>query len=478
MPDTRAALSSVAPKPVAVGGDRLRRELHGWAGLSITALAIAGLFVLLVVPARTPVVQDLLPWDPNVFFRQALVTHVVFSVVIWFLGGLGLLCVVATERLASAWPDGAVRAQFLGPLGLWLTVIAMGMLVAGTLAGAGWPSLNNYVPVLVHPLYYAGLAVLFAGVALPVVRLLVNLGGHLRAAPDLLPWAVAAVGATYLMAPACFLLAWQDLPPGLSAEDANEQLFWGGGHVLQVVNTGVLMAAWHVVMRRTLNEPLLPHPLSVPVFLALPAVGLAGVVTLAATDAMSGVYYRAFTDLYIYALVLPAAVALLSAASVLWRRRGDIVWTEPGILGLLLSLILFGVGGVLGYGLGEGDTRTPAHYHAVIGGVNLALMALFIAQVLPVLGREFENTRAVRWFLALYFSGQLVHSLGLYAAGALGVARKTAGTEQGLDSVVKIASMGIMGLGGLVAVTGGVAFVWMAARRLWPTRRREHLANT
>lgn len=354
----------------------------------------------------------------------------------------------------------------------------MGMLVAGTLAGAGWPSLNNYVPVLVHPLYYAGLAVLFAGVALPVVRLLVNLGGHLRAAPDLLPWAVAAVGATYLMAPACFLLAWQDLPPGLSAEDANEQLFWGGGHVLQVVNTGVLMAAWHVVMRRTLNEPLLPHPLSVPVFLALPAVGLAGVVTLAATDAMSGVYYRAFTDLYIYALVLPAAVALLSAASVLWRRRGDIVWTEPGILGLLLSLILFGVGGVLGYGLGEGDTRTPAHYHAVIGGVNLALMALFIAQVLPVLGREFENTRAVRWFLALYFSGQLVHSLGLYAAGALGVARKTAGTEQGLDSVVKIASMGIMGLGGLVAVTGGVAFVWMAARRLWPTRRREHLANT
>lgn len=477
MTDTSAASLAAAPTETTAAAG-LRRELYGWAGVSVAALAIAGLFVLLIVPARTPVVQDLLPWDPNVFFRQALVTHVVFSVVIWFLGGLGLLCVTATERLARLRLNGAVRARVLGPAGLWLTVASMLMLVAGTLAGAGRPSLNNYVPVLVHPLYYAGLAVLFTGVALPVVRLLVNLGSRLNAEPDRLPWAVAAVGATYLMAPVCFLLAWADLPPGLSAQDFNEQLFWGGGHVLQVVNTGVLMAAWHVVMRRTLNVPLMPPPLCLPIFLTLPAVGLAGVVTLAATDAMSGVYYRAFTDLYLYALVLPATVASLSVASVLWRRRASIDWREPGVLGLLLSLILFGVGGILGYGLGEGDTRTPAHYHAVIGGVNIALIALFAAQVLPVLGRDFRKPRAVRWFLGLYFSGQLVHSLGLYAAGTLGVARKTAGVEQGLDSVVKIASMGVMGLGGLVAVIGGVMFVWMAGRRLWPEGRGERLANT
>ncbi|EKV28420.1 hypothetical protein C882_0994 [Caenispirillum salinarum AK4] len=477
MTRTSAAVSAAAPETDDTAGG-LRRELHGWAGLSVAALAVAGLFVLLIVPARTPVVQDLLPWDPNVFFRQALVTHVVFSVVIWFLGGLGLLCVMATERLAEARLGGRVRARALGPAGLWLTVLSMLMLVAGTLAGAGRPSLNNYVPVLVHPLYYAGLAVLFAGVALPVVRLLVNLGARLKSEPDRLPWAVAAVGATYLMAPVCFLLAWEDLPPGLSPEVFNEQLFWGGGHVLQVVNTGVLMAAWHVVMRQTLDAPLLPRPLFLPVFLALPAVGLAGVVTLAATDAMSGIYYRAFTDLYLYALVAPAALGSLAVANALWRRRGGIDWKAPGVLGLLLSLILFAVGGLLGYGLGEGDTRTPAHYHAVIGGVNLSLMALFAVCVLPALGRGFARARPVRWFLGLYFTGQLVHSLGLYAAGTMGVARKAAGAEQGLDSALKIASMGIMGAGGLVAVIGGVMFVWMAGRRLWPAGRMRRLANT
>lgn len=119
-----------------------------------------------------------------------------------------------------------------------------------------------------------------------------------------------------------------------------------------------------------------------------------------------------------------------------------------------------------------------AHYHAVIGGVNIGLMALFAAQVLPVLGRGFGNARSVRWFLGLYFTGQLVHSLGLYAAGTLGVARKTAGVEQGLDSMVKIAAMSVMGLGGLIAVIGGVMFVWMAGRRLWLRGRGQRLANT
>lgn len=417
---THVRAASLSNAPMDTSAAQLRGELYGWASVSIASLAIAGLFVLLIVPARTPVLQDLLPWDPNVFFRQALVTHVVFSVVIWFLGGLGLLGVMATERLYERRQDGTLRARILGPVGLWLTVLSMLMLVAGTLAGAGRPSLNNYVPVLVHPLYYAGLAVLFLGVALPVVRLLANLGGRLRTKPNSLPWAVAAVGATYLMALICFLLAWADLPPDMSVDDFNEQLFWGGGHVLQVVNTGVLMAAWHVVMQRTLDVPLLPRPILLPAFLALPAVGLAGVVMLAATDAMSGVYYRAFTDLYLYALILPAAVGALSLATVLWGRRASIDWKEPGVLGLLLSLILFGVGGGLGYGLGEGDTRTPAHYHAVIGGVNIGLMALFAAQVLPVLGRGFGNARSVRWFLGLYFTGQLVHSLGLYAAGTTG----------------------------------------------------------
>lgn len=468
-PLTLRRTSPSAPAPgLSMEATVLRRELHGWAGTSVAALALAGLLVLLIVPARTPGVQDLLPWDPNVFFRQALVTHVVFSVVVWFLGGLGLLTVLATERLAREDAVG-VRAPWLGTLGLWLTVGAMGLLLAGTLAGAGKPSLNNYVPVLVHPLYYAGLAVLFAGVALPVVRLLVNLIG--REVPEPMPLGVAAVGLTYLMAPLCMLVAWVDLPADLPVAEWNESLFWGGGHVLQVVNTGVMILAWHVIVRDRWQVPLLPRRVFSLVALALPAIGAVAVITAFATDVRSSAQYTAFTDLYLYALVIPSAVASLSLGRLLWTRRRALEWRDPAVLGLMLSLVLFGVGGVLGYGLGQGDTRTPAHYHAVIGGVNLALMALFAARVLPALERPFRRIKPVLWFLALYFTGQLVHSVGLYAAGTAGVARKTAGAEQGLDSLPEIAAMAVMGLGGLLAVVGGIMFVWMAGKRLLPARR-------
>lgn len=461
--------SSASPAPdLTVGAALLRRELHGWALLSVAALAIAGMLVLLIVPARTPVVQDLLPWDPNVFFRQALVTHVVFSVVIWFLGALGVLSVLATDRMTGKSRDD-LRAAWLGPLGLAMTVLAMAMLVGGTLAGLGNPSLNNYVPVLVHPLYYAGLAVLFAGVALPVVRLLVNLAG--REVPEPMPWGVAAVGLTYLAAPICFVSAWLHLPATLTAEIYNEQLFWGGGHVLQVVNTGLLIVGWHMIARNAWGEHILPRRLFSLVTVALPATAAAGVVYTVGRDVMSSDHYQAFTDLYLYALVVPAAVAMAGLAQVLWRRRAVLVWKDPATLGLVLSLVLFGIGGVLGYGLGHGDTRTPAHYHAVIGGVNLALMTLFVTVILPVLGRSFGRARPVLWFLSLYFAGQTVHSVGLFVAGTFGVARKTAGAEQGLDSAVKMAAMGIMGLGGLIAVVGGVVFVWMVLKRLWRPAR-------
>lgn len=451
-----------------VGAALLRRELHGWAALSVAALAVAGLFVLLIVPARTPGLQDMLPWDPNVFFRQALVTHVVFSVVIWFLGALGVLSVLATDRMTGK-SRSDLRAAWLGPAGLGLTVLSMVMLVAGTLGGLGNPSLNNYVPVLVHPLYYAGLAVLFTGVALPVVRLLLNIAG--REVPEPMPWGVAAVGLTYLAAPVCFVSAWMRLPTTLTAEVYNEQLFWGGGHVLQVVNTGLLIVGWHMVARNAWGEHILPRRLFSLVTLALPATAAAGVVYTVGRDVMSSDHYQAFTDLYLYALVVPAAVAMAGLAQVLWRRRTSLRWRDPATLGLVLSLALFGIGGVLGYGLGHGDTRTPAHYHAVIGGVNLALMTLFATVVLPVLGRGFERARAVLWFLGFYFAGQTVHSVGLFVAGTFGVARKTAGAEQGLDSLAKTAAMGVMGLGGLIAVIGGVMFVWMALKRLWRPAR-------
>ncbi|MDZ7684005.1 MAG: hypothetical protein U5O39_02195 [Gammaproteobacteria bacterium] len=56
----------------------------------------------------------------------------------------------------------------------------------------------------------------------------------------------------------------------------------------------------------------------------------------------------------------------------------------------------------------------------------------------------------------VYGSGQLLHIIGLVWSGGYGVQRKVAGAEQGLDTIERVAGMGLMGLGGLPSAAGGV----------------------
>jgi len=66
------------------------------------------------------------------------------------------------------------------------------------------------------------------------------------------------------------------------------------------------------------------------------------------------------------------------------------------------------------------------------------------------------------WQIRLYAAGQLAHVAGLAWSGGYGVQRKAAGAEQLLRGAEQIAAMGLMGLGGLVAVAGGVLFLALA----------------
>ena len=59
-----------------------------------------------------------------------------------------------------------------------------------------------------------------------------------------------------------------------------------------------------------------------------------------------------------------------------------------------------------------------------------------------------------------------MHASGMFLAGSQGVPRKTAGDAQALDSVEKIISMALMGIGGIVAVIGGVLFVILTLKWL------------
>jgi cytochrome c oxidase subunit 1 len=107
----------------------------------------------------------------------------------------------------------------------------------------------------------------------------------------------------------------------------------------------------------------------------------------------------------------------------------------------------------------------PAHYHGSTVGVTLAFMGLAYV-LLPKLGFGRPAGRMAVWQPYVYGAGQLLHVLGLAWSGGYGVQRKVAGADQLLTTLPQKIGMGMMGLGGLIAVIGGLMFVLVCLKAM------------
>ncbi len=161
------------------------------------------------------------------------------------------------------------------------------------------------------------------------------------------------------------------------------------------------------------------------------------------------------------------------------------LWIVPGLISfrhlaqsnkralystLCMSFILFIYGGVLGALIEGQNVVIPAHYHGSIVGVTLAFMGLAYL-LLPQFGwRDVSGWKLAFWQPIIYGSGQLLHISGLAWSGGYGVLRKTPGGLENVSTSVKVA-MGIMGIGGLLAIIGGFMFVIVIGMSV-STRRR------
>ena len=98
-------------------------------------------------------------------------------------------------------------------------------------------------------------------------------------------------------------------------------------------------------------------------------------------------------------------------------------------------------------------------------GVTLAFMGLTYI-LLPELGFGRPENLTARLQPGIYAFGQLLHIGGLAYSGAMGIQRKTAGEAQGLDAFSTKLAMGVMGIGGLLAIIGGILFVLVVVSAL------------
>jgi hypothetical protein len=388
--------------------------------------------------------------------------HVGLALVIWF------------HASAAAWISLLRPAGTRGG-GIFFGSAATGvalMVLAGAQRGVT-PILSNYVPVLDHPLFLIGVALFFCGTAAFMLSALLAPATESCPLPADTATGLRASALVFCAAMATFVAAGSGLPRGLDASTYYEFLFWGGGHVLQVANIAAMLALWLFLLQRATARTVLPAKTAALLFglLVLPHLGAP---LLTARGTLDNLYHEGATQLMRWG-IFPVVLVVLAWC---WRHVRETHATagwrdDPRLVGLACSVGLT----LLGFGLGASirgvNTVVPGHYHASIGAVTVVFMAgayEFSRIVAPAAAWR----PAWRWAklqLGLFGAGQAVFALGFALAGMFGAGRKTYGAEQHVRSAGELAGLGVMSLGGLVAVAGGLLFLVLMVRQIRAWRR-------
>jgi len=424
-----------------------------WLLIGVWALAIAGLFSLVLVVARTPSLAQL-PLFLSLF-HQALVVHVDLSVLVWFLSIACLMWSLLASASRSLIPylEQAAQYCFMG---------GMACIALSPLDSKAEAMMSNYIPVIHGPLFFLGLALLLCGVGLMLLRVFTApQWSNVFSKP--VQFGVFSSAIIALISLAAFFWSYRLLPPVISGQQYYEMLFWGGGHVLQFTHTQILLVCW-LWLASALRPDFSPgrHWLYVLFSIGLLAA-LATPFAYFSFDITSPEFRNFFTQAMIAANGIAPALLALFIIPVLYRApRKNALWAA-----LLMSVVLFIYGGILAGMIRGQNVIIPAHYHGSIVGITLAFMGIAYL-LLPRFGhRDVKSWRLAFWQPIIYGAGQIMHISGLAYSGGYGVLRKTPGAINEISLNIKIA-MGFMGLGGLLAIIGGLLFVvvmWQAVRK-------------
>jgi len=434
---------------------RCRKLAGGWLKLGVATLLIAGVYALLLVVARTPLVKDIIP-NTDVFYTS-LVIHVIFSNVFWFLAIAGVLWNMNTTN----------RFIPLGWAALIIASVGVGIIAISPFMGAGNPVMSNYIPFLNGPVFFAGLAISGSGFALLVLRALISVPKlHVNTPSGSMRFGVYTATNAATMAILAFFWAFFTMPQIDSSGEAYYQgLFWLGGHVLQFTHALLMLAAWMWLATASgIKFKLSPRVTTLLFTLALFTVAFTPIAFLS-MHVTSINFQKWFTT---HMQIGGAAATLPLGLAVLWSLFGAAKATadkQPLRIALWLSIMLFALGGVLGYMLRESSTLVTAHYHSVTGAVTLAFMAL-VYDILPHLGFGAISPRLAKIQVYTYGIGQLLHVLGLAWAGGYGMARKVGGSAEVLDNIQQTMGMALMGIGGTIATIGGIVFLVIVIRSM------------
>jgi len=426
-----------------------------WLVLGVSALGVAGIFALLLATARTPQMAWLV--GSADVFSMALVIHVDLSVLVWMLSIIGL----GLSRYLSAQP--VPHFPYLQASSFWCMAVGTALIALSPLHD--WDVvMSNYIPVIVNPLFFLGLSLIAASMlVLSLAVIFADISRRTLTSGKDIWWQVLAWAV--LVALGCFAASADLLPDTIALKDRYELVFWAGGHTLQFAYTLIAMIAWLVLLKTVRKVEAVPALF----YNALAVISFAGIAipisAYTSFDVDAVEFQQVFTDaMRDWGGVAPA----LCMAFVLVKLLGlpSQSSKHPAFSALVMSMLVFAVGGIISLFIQGQNTIIPAHYHGSIVGITLALMG-YAYVLAPQLGfRDVAASRTAYWQAYVLGIGQLMHVGGLAYSGGYGVLRKQAAKGIAYTPDVK-AALAFMGTGALLAVIGGFMFVlvmWRAMR--------------
>ena len=458
-----------------------------WLKNGIWALALAGFYSIVLVILRTPQLSQIIS-DKSVF-KSSLVIHVNLSVLAWLLS---ITCII--------WSYGSRRLYFSNIFSK-LALAGIALMTISPLIGQSNPIMNNYVPILENVWFIIGLSLFGSSILYFSILVFINSFHDFplkeeKYTAQILPVVKLTSSLMYIMVWGCFALSYKEVMAlsnifPIEIDYYYELLFWSGGHLLQFIYTQIVMFVWLVLAELWIGKGLIYYKVYSSLFIINFILSLFVFYGHLAYQMPEYEFTVFFTKHMQYCGGI--APTLLMAVLIIDIFKFTRIKNHLSFVAIafMASILVFFAGGLIGVLISGINLSIPAHYHGSIVGISIGflgfayifcfrdsvfatpdqtlskkLFTFSLSLKQPIYGSNSLSCYS-KWpniQLIIITFGQLLHIAGLALAGGYGILRKNPDGEIALAAKFY---MGILGGGGLIAIIGGLMFVYICAKRLY-----------
>jgi len=459
---------------------------------AVVSLLVAGILALGVALTRWPAVH-LLPADQ---FYMFLTAHGIDALIFWIIFFEIAILYFASSTL--------LRCRLAAPRWAWLgfALMLIGAVTTNVAIFQGSSSvmMTSYVPMQAAPHFYLGLILFAVGALIGVFVFFGTLviARNERTYEGSIPLVTfgavtAAIIAVFTIACGAIILVptllWSIGYIAYIDPAMYRVIWWGMGHSSQQINVAAHVSVWYLVAGLTLGARPMSEKVSRFAFLLyIFFLQLASAHHILVDPGISSEWKIFNTSYAMYLAVLASMIHGLTVPGSMevaqrqkgythglfeWLRKAP--WSNPAFSSTFISIVIFGfIGGITGVVMGTEQINliihntiyVPAHFHATVAvGTTLTFMGLTFFLIPVLFRRQMIFPTLARWQPFLFGGSMTVLILFMMGAGTLGVSRRHwdmdfAGAALSFEySGMAYTLMGIAGIGAVVAVLAGGAFL-------------------